>query len=342
VIGQGHHIFVEALAQVAAEAGEPRLRQLVAGLREPPRVGVRGRAGVGCRTVVRALHTAGVRLAQPGETPDVDVYVLAETLKPEDRAALAGSGRPCVVVFNKADLTGFGGGGPTALAAARCRRLRDLTGQRTQPLVALLAVAGLDGAVVDDMMVDALRILATEPADLGSTDRFVDGPHQLSRQVRERLLAELDLFGIARAVVAVRHGAGKAAVGAALREASGIDAVVAAVESAAAPVRYLRIVNSVSLLAELTAGADGAPLAERLAGDDVVLARMAAAAGVVQDAGMTVDPADDRAAHLRRAIDWQRYSGGPVTPLHRACGADIARGSLRLWERAGGVPEAPR
>lgn len=39
--------------------------------------------------------------------------------------------------------------------------------------------------------------------------------------------------------------------------------------------------------------------------------------------------ADTAEAHLRRAVHWQRYRQ-----------ADLARGSLRLWSLAGGVPEA--
>jgi hypothetical protein len=73
--------------------------------------------------------------------------------------------------------------------------------------------------------------------------------------------------------------------------------------------------------------------------DQAVADRMAAAIAVVQAAGMTVEGGVTVAAHLRRAIVWQRYSRGPVSRLHARCGADIARGSLRLWERAGGVPQ---
>jgi hypothetical protein len=39
-------------------------------------------------------------------------------------------------------------------------------------------------------------------------------------------------------------------------------------------------------------------------------------------------------AHQRRAVHWRRYSRGPVSALHRNCGADIARGSPRLVGRA--------
>jgi hypothetical protein len=58
---------------------------------------------------------------------------------------------------------------------------------------------------------------------------------------------------------------------------------------------------------------------------------MAAAMEVAEASGLQVGPA----GHLPRALHWQRYSAGPVGDLHRACGADLARGSLRLWSRSG-------
>jgi hypothetical protein len=71
-------------------------------------------------------------------------------------------------------------------------------------------------------------------------------------------------------------------------------------------------------------------LGEFLSTDETVLAVMAAAVDVVEAAGVVVDRGDNAAAHLRRAVRWRRYSRGPVGALHRSCGADIARGSLRL------------
>ncbi|MBU3750764.1 MAG: hypothetical protein FGM52_09975, partial [Mycobacterium sp.] len=73
--------------------------------------------------------------------------------------------------------------------------------------------------------------------------------------------------------------------------------------------------------------------------DAVVVARMHAAAQVLRDAGLRVDAGQDAAAHLRNAVHWHRYSCRPVPALHRSCGRDVARGSLRLWAAAGGVPE---
>lgn len=72
--------------------------------------------------------------------------------------------------------------------------------------------------------------------------------------------------------------------------------------------------------------------------DTAVLARMRAAVLVLQQAGHEVDTAEDRDSHLRRAVQWQRFSRGPVSPRHRACAVDVVRGSLRLWSAAGGLP----
>jgi hypothetical protein len=78
-------------------------------------------------------------------------------------------------------------------------------------------------------------------------------------------------------------------------------------------------------------------------GDVAALARMRAAADTLRKAGVDVEPAprsgDPADALLARAVFWQDYSRGPGLPArHRSCAADIARGSLRLWAAAGGVP----
>ncbi len=292
----------------------------------PVRSVVLGRPGCGRRTVARALRAAGVVVAGPGQESDVDVYVVAETLKPEDRAVLTRPARPCVAVLNKADLTGFGGEGPVAAAAAHCERLRLTIGVPIHPLVALAAAAALERDVLDEAVLEALRVLTADPATLACADGFLTAEHRLVRPIRERLLTHLDLFGIAHAVVALRDGADRAGVAEALRRASGVDAVLAAITRAAAPARYQRLAEDVT-----------APFG----GDDAaVAARMSAAIEVVEAAGMAVDRDDDVDAHLRRAVAWRRYSRGPVSDLQRRCAEDIVRGSLRRWERGGGVPEA--
>lgn len=186
------------------------------------RVGVTGRPGSGRRTVVRALRAAGVDATGPGahRDADVDVYVFVETLTADDRAALAARSRPTVAVLNKADLTGFGGDGPMAAAGRRCDGLQRATDVPTRPFSALLAVAGHDTAVLDTAIVDALRALAA-------------GTAPVSDGIRRRLAAELDLFGTACAVSAVRSGAGRETVAGLLRSLSGVDGVVREVGRAA-------------------------------------------------------------------------------------------------------------
>lgn len=116
---------------------------------------------------------------------------------------------------------------------------------------------------------------------------------------------------------------------------------------------FERVCAASETLAELAAGPWAGGLPAVLAGDELVLARMRAAADVVRAAGMAVDfgaagvrgdvPAGGPGAAelLRGARFWQHYSQGPVSPLHRACGRDISRGLLRLWVRRQGPGPGP-
>jgi hypothetical protein len=322
---EGHQIFVDALTRFAEQSRNPRLTPIIQHIGAPLRVAVLGRDGVGRGTVGAALRRAGVTQASDATACDVHVLVIAEALKPEDRAALAGADRPAVTVLNKADLTGLGDGGPLTRAHRRAADCRALTGKPTVPMVALLAVADLD-----DELMSALRVLVTEPADLTSTDAFARTDHSLRPELRQRLLATLDRFGVARAVLALAEGADDATVSTVLRRASQVDRVVEHIEAAGAAVRYRRTRSAITELHCVALQSGDERLAEFLATDETVLAVMAAAVDVVEAAGVIVDRGDDAAAHLRRAVQWRRYSRGPVDALHRSCGADIARGSMRL------------
>jgi hypothetical protein len=298
----------------------PIIRRITA----PVRVAVRGRDGAGRATAAAALTAAGVSVTADDSGADVDVVVIAEAPKPEDRAMLR-TDRPSLVVLNKADLTGFGAGGPLALAHRRAADYRALTGVPTVPMVALLATA-----VLDADLVSALQVLVRRPADLTSTDAFVHSEHPLPAAVRSRLLDTLDRFGIAHAVVAIGEGADASALPALLRRLSQVDRVVAHLKAAGAPVQYRRLRAAVAELRALAVQSGDEKLDEFLSTDETVLAVMAAAVDVVEAAGVAVDRGDDAPSHLRRAVQWRRYSRGPVDALHRSCGADISRGSLRL------------
>ncbi len=361
--GQGHQIFVDELARFAAGHADPRVAAIAERTAAPLRVVVRGRRGVGRGTVTRALDRAGIASgisAKAQATPsawaadrdvDIVVYATTEVVKPEDTEAIAAAGRPVVAVLNKADLAGSlsgqSGDGPIAAARTRCADLSALVGVPMEPMIGSLAVAAIDD--LDRTLWAALRTLAAHPGGTacldGSFAGFLAADNPVPTDVRLRLLDTLDLFGIALGVAAVRQGRTAAQVRALLRRMSGVDAVLARVTVVGAEVRYQRVLEAVAELEALAVAGD--EMAETISGflsrDDTVIARMAAAVDLAEAAGLDPDSIDgpidldrDPSAHLPRAVRWQRYSRGPVSDLHRACGADIARGSLRLWSQACG------
>jgi hypothetical protein len=304
---------------------DPRCTAIARRLATPLRVAVSGRRGVGRRTVAHALAQAGTLRGTitltTSSAADVDLYVLADAVKPEDRAAIGAARRPLLAVLNKADLIATTESachphGPTAAARARCVRLSDPAGTSIEPVVGILAVDGLD-----DALWTALRALT--------------GAHPVNAELHRRLMDTLDEFGVAQATAAIRRGATRADVVALLRRLSCIDDVVDKIEGLGAPVRYQRVLDAVAELETLAV--TDRRVREFLSCDDTVVARMMAAVDVVEAVGMDVDRGDTAAAHLRRAVHWQRYRRGPVAATHRACGADIVRGSLRLWTKVGGA-----
>jgi hypothetical protein len=222
-----------------------------------------------------------------------------------------------LAVLNKADLVsttapGRHRNGPTAAARTRCAQLSSRAGTPVEPMVGLLAVAELD-----DRLWAELQAVAA-------------GQTNASR----RLIATLDAFGVRQATAAIRRGATRADVEALLRGLSGIDDVVAKIDGLGAQLRYRRVLDAV---AELETMAVTDPrIGEFLARDDTVVARMMAAVDAVESVGIEVDRGHTADAHLRRATHWQRHRRGSASGVERACGADIVRGSLRLWSKAGG------
>lgn len=305
---------------------DPRCTAIARRLATPLRVAVSGRRGVGRGTVARALAQAGdlrgtTTLTRASDA-DVDLYVLADAVKPEDRVAIGSAKRPLLAVLNKADLiatteSGRHSHGPTTAARARCVRLSARAGTSIEPVVGILAVDGL----IDDALWAGLRILA--------------GGHPVDAKLRRRLMGTLDEFGVAQATAAIRRGATRADVVALLRGLSCIDEVVDKIEALGAPARYQRVLDAVAELEALAV--TDRRIREFLSRDDTVVARMMAAVDVVEAVGMDVDRGGTAEAHLRRAVHWQRYRRGPVAATHRACGSDIVKGSLRLWTKVGGA-----
>jgi hypothetical protein len=343
VTNRGHQIFVDELARFAAGVADARVTTIAETVAAPLRVEVCGRRGVGCSTVARAVDRAGIPFGicaaevQSEFHPDADivVYVIAEVVKPEDSEAVGAisAGHPVLVVLNKADLAGFAGDGPIVAALARCAEFAELLGVPVEPMIGLLAA-------LDDWD-DAWAAVGELVGFLA-----VDGP--VPAEGRRRLLNSLDLFGTSLAVAAVNKDYSAAQLQALLRQVSCVDAVVATINALGAELRYRRVLDAVAALEALAVceSGSGDRLGERigefLTHDDTVLSRMAEAADLVDVAGSAARPpagpagiADGPAAHLSRAVRWQRYSVDcSASDVHRACAADIARGSLRLWSRA--------
>jgi hypothetical protein len=353
--GQGHRSFVDGLARFAAEHADLRVKAIAERAGAPLRVVVRGRPGVGCRTVARALHRAGpasgisATTEAPASGADIVVYVTTEVVKPEDADAIAAVGRPALAVLNKADLAGSlsgrAGAGPLAVARTRCAEFSALVSVPMEPMIGLLAVAALDD--LDAALWAALQAVAADPGGATCLDcsyaGFLAANVPVPTDARSRLLEALDLFGTALGIAAVRQGRTPAQIRALLRRISGIDTVLDRIAVVGAEIRYRRVLDAVAELEALAVG--NTALGERIGGflssDETVVARMEAAVDLAEAAGLGGDPArldrDDAAAHLPRAVRWRRYSRGdlgPVSDLQRACGSDIARGSLRLWSQA--------
>lgn len=310
---EGHQIFADELTQFAQQSADQRVQAIAERTAAPLRVSVSGRRGVGCTTVARAIslagHHWGLAVSGRGCAADLQLYVIAEVVKPEDRSASRASSN-ALAVLNKADLSGLSGDGPIAAAQGHCAQFAPLLGSPVLPMSALLAVAALEH--LDTQSWAALRLLA-DHSDPVPTPR--------------RLLETLDQFGVALAVAALRKGYGPIQVRALLRRISGVDAVIERIVAAGARIRYRRMLDAVTDL-EALAVCDPA-IAEFLACDDTVIARMATATDAA--GGLASGPD----APLPRAVHWRRRGHTAADELHRACAADIVRGSLRLWSRTG-------
>lgn len=318
--------FIDELQNVA---GDPRVERIANRIGRPVRVTVLGREGVGRGQVATALRRRGVPVATSGDG-DVCVLVVAEAVNDEDLELVRSTLRPVLIVLTKADLAGTGAGGPMEVARRRAVRVHRHVGIPAVPAVGLLAA--LEPADLDDALVAALRHFVTEPPNLTSVDAFVDDPHPVERDVRIRLLARLDRFGIAHALLALADGRDPERLSTHLARVGNVEEVLSALDAAAAPVRYRRLRDAIAELHCLAAELDYSGLSELLVSDVTAMATMTAAVDVVTVAGLSVDRGDTAAAHLDRALAWRSYGRGPVNALHRQCSADIVRGSLRLLD----------
>jgi hypothetical protein len=111
-----------------------------------------------------------------------------------------------------------------------------------------------------------------------------------------------------------------------MRELSGLDDVLAAIDAVTAAQRYRRLHAALTEVRTLAVRSGSAALGELLASDPVVLAEMTAAAEVLRADGLTITSNTD-------PQHWSRYGRGPLNSLHRRCASALTRGSLRLAAR---------
>lgn len=310
----GRRAFAAELDGFGEAGSIGQLTQVSARMMRPIRIAVDGRPGVGRRTVARALGVRGVPVVDAGA--EVRVLVIAETLKPEDRAELAASELPVLVVANKADVCspGVRALGPAADSV---------------PMIGLLATV----TTLDDDAVAALRRFVGDPPNLSSVDAFVTTAHPVARELRARLLELLDRFGVGLAVDALATGAEPAAVVELLHRRSNVDAVLARLHAVAAPARYRRVQSALAELRALAASTDDERLWQFLAADATVAAQLPVALDVLEAAGWAVAGVEQGLGPARRAIHWDRQARGPLDALPRACAADAVRGALRLLDQ---------
>ena len=284
-----------------------------------------------------------------GKDIDVIVYVTAEVIKPEDADAIAAARQPLLAVLNKADLAGSlsgrTGDGPIAAARTRCLELSERVGVPVEPMIGLLAVAALDG--LDDAAWAALQVLAAHPSGAESLDGSI------------RRLPGGEKPGACRRAAAlaghpgpVRHRAGNR------RGPPGQDAGAGPSLAAADQLRGRRRQQGVGRSAPKCATSGCSTPSRNWRHWPSAATRLASGSAGSSPTttpwsrgwpprwtwprrpGWTSGGATIRPDTCRGRRGGSATAAGPVSDLHRACGADIARGSLRLWSQTcGSLPE---
>lgn len=262
------------LADLVAESSPVRSALETIGVRHarPLQVQVTGRPGTGRDTMARALRERlSVTAIGPGEAEagirdaDLWLYILAGPPRRADRAELARlPADRTMVVLGKADTHGDW---ETATEVARmCAAILDVP---VPPVSALLACADLRDdehaflrmldAAGEEMPSMAGQFLVGSIAHLPLPDGVA--PMEISeRLMRANLMRRIDQFGIEAALdlVASGHeaGADAASVNAALRAASGIDVLPAAIGQRIERVRYWRDVEARAAVEDLAAAGE--------------------------------------------------------------------------------------
>lgn len=190
------------------------------------------------------LLAADRSTAEAAERADAVVFLINQVVMEDELEALqlfktgaaaedSQSAASAVGILSKADQLGDGAEDPWGVALELAGRYSDQFRDEVAvvvPVVGLIAETAESAMLTerDAMYIAALAEMAEEAFDrlLWSADRFVNAAAPLPETVRERLLMMLDLYGIRKAVDAVREGSADAtALRRSLSEISGIAQV---------------------------------------------------------------------------------------------------------------------
>ncbi|MGV8871771.1 MAG: hypothetical protein ACOH2Q_04540 [Rhodococcus sp. (in: high G+C Gram-positive bacteria)] len=325
----------------------------------PMIVRVTGRRGVGKSAILAVLESvqldadgldvrvhessgaegSGAEASASTQSGDVLVYVIAGGVSPVDRACLStrtgGSSRSggapdgTVVVLTKADTLDD----PVAAAGAASEQLGRVVLPVMGTTAAGLRGTGRSGAPL--VMADVRVVAATDlgPADLLTVDRFHAADITLSTRRREALLDCIELRGLALLVGALRQrtAASDGDVLGLLADASGADALIAAVSaavSAAAATRDADLHRSLQQIAARHRHVRGA-VESYLASDEAVAAEMRCAA---LHLGVPIETGSERES-LEQAILWKQRAAAAEDSGVRRSALALCRGHVRMLPR---------
>ncbi|MGV9676137.1 Rab family GTPase [Nocardia sp. NPDC003482] len=350
---------LDQLLATLRRAGDPGaaegLAAAVGKWRRPLRIQVTGRARSGKSTLLRALALISAEetapVDEPGEPePDLDgdliVYVLAAALQPADRRVLAALPPDrVVVVLNKADA--IGSRWADAVTAAD-RYAREL-GLPVLPVVSALAAHTRAGTPSEDDLRTLRRHAGRDdPAFTLSPELFTAADAGPDTADRQALLDRWGLYGVACALVALRHepGLGPQPLLRLLHAVSGIDAVHTRVH-----VQYEGIVarRGGELLDELARlAARALPesdsrasdlIEDYLAGDEALWLGVRAGLACPQVRHLASGPARPADADdaLARAERWRAVIASDLPADARRAAVRVHNGYVRIWERMSSV-----
>ncbi|OZE95344.1 hypothetical protein CH302_18090 [Rhodococcus sp. 15-2388-1-1a] len=304
---------------------------------------VTGRTGVGKSAVLAvvgsvSLDADGLDVRwHEGRTDssegEVLVHVIAGAVSPVDTALLGSRPKDVldgtVVVLTKADTLDD----PAAAAAAASEQL----GRTVLPVMGTTAAGlrgvGRAGAPLDMADVRAVASADLRPTDLMTVERFRAADIAVSTRRRDALIECIELRGLALLVDVLRQRPAVSDADAArmLADATGADALIAAVSTAVSAAAAARDAELHRTVQQISAGHRRVrdAVESYLASDEAVAAEMRYAALRL---GVPIETGSEQVA-LEQAVLWKRRAAAAGDPDVRRAALALCRGHVRMLRR---------